>query len=123
MANILIVDDEPEILRLLRKVLERRGHTVLDAGDGKAAARILPTAQVDLVLTDIFMPEVDGFEFIGTVKKALPGVPIVAMSGGGVMPKGNVLVTASVLGVEAILEKPFEVEAVGELVDRLLPAG
>ena len=122
MADILIVDDEPSILQVLRRMLELWGHTVHEATNGKAAMQFLASAQADLVITDIFMPEMDGFELIETVKKTHPGLPILAMSGGGVMPKTSVLITASVLGVEAVLEKPFEVEEVEERVQRLLRA-
>lgn len=123
MARILIIDDEPAILSVLARILEGRGHTVFQASNGKVALRDPAGFSADLVLTDIFMPEMDGYEVIAQVKKSWPGVPIVAMSGGGIMPKSSVLMTASVLGVAAILEKPFDVTEVGDLVERLLGAG
>jgi len=64
MASILIVDDQPEILRALRRILESQGHTVTEAQDGKAAIQRFAVQPTDLVFTDMFMPEMDGIEFI-----------------------------------------------------------
>lgn len=120
MATILIIDDERDVLRALRKVLEARGHTVLEAGDGQTALRHFAGHPADLILTDIFMPEMDGIELIMRVKSAFPEARIVAMSGGGLLDKGSVLAAASVLGADAALQKPFEMTELIEVVERVL---
>ena len=120
MSRILIVDDEPEILRVLRRVLEIEGHTVSDAPDGKAALRYFAGNPADLVISDIYMPDMDGIQFLMRVREAFPEARIVAMSGGGQISKEKVLGAASILGAVDVLEKPFTVENVLEIVKRAL---
>ena len=120
MARILIIDDDPEILRVLRRVLESRGHTVLEAGDGATALRHFAGDPTDLVLTDIFMPQMDGIELIMRVKEAFPEARVLAMSGGGRLPMSNVLGAASMLGAEEVLAKPFTAAEVLAAVERAL---
>jgi CheY-like chemotaxis protein len=120
MARILIIDDDPDILRLLRRILESRGHTVLEAADGSTALRHFAGNPADLVLTDIFMPHMDGIELIMRVKEAFPEARVVAMSGGGRLPMSNVLGAASMLGAEDVLAKPFTADEVLAAVDRVL---
>jgi CheY-like chemotaxis protein len=83
MASILIIDDEPEVLRVLKKVLEGAGHSVTEAADGKTALRWFAGRPTDLVVTDIYMPEMDGLEFLMRLREAFPETPVVAISGGG----------------------------------------
>ena len=71
MRHILVVDDEPQVLRLLSLVLSRGGYRVSAAGTGHRALELLRRDPVDLVLTDIFMPDMDGLE----VRYALPPTP------------------------------------------------
>lgn len=120
MARILIIDDDPDILKLLRRVLESRGHTVLEASDGSTALRHFAGDPADLVLTDIFMPQMDGIELIMRVKEAFPEARVVAMSGGGRLPMSNVLGAASMLGAEDVLAKPFTAAEVLAAVERAL---
>ncbi|HOX42087.1 MAG TPA: response regulator [Myxococcota bacterium] len=68
MKRILVVDDDPDILNLERRVLEREGYEVVTAAEGLAAKQLLQTEAFDLVLLDIMMPGADGFE----VSRALP---------------------------------------------------
>jgi len=80
---ILIVDDEPEILHLLQKVLEAEGHDVLLAGDGEEALEIsreYPVA-IDVVLTDLSMPKLDGLELKSRISAERPGIKVLVMSG------------------------------------------
>ncbi len=122
MASILIIDDQPEVLRALRKTLQREGHTVTDAADGKAALRRFAGSPTDLVISDIYMPEMDGIEFLMRVREAFPEARIIALSGGGYLGKEEVLAAAGNLGAVGILEKPFSVEECLELVRRALEA-
>lgn len=120
MARILIIDDDADVLRSVRRILEVHGHTVLEASEGKTALRRFAGDPADLVLTDIFMPEMDGIELIMKLKGAFPESRIVAMSGGGAMDKKSVLGAASMLGVDAVLEKPFEMDDLVQTVERIL---
>ncbi len=120
MASILIIDDQPEILRVLTKVLEGAGHSVTEAADCKRALRYFAGRPTDLVVTDICMPEMDGIEFLMRLREAFPETPVVAMSGGGRIPKENLLGAASLLGAVDTLEKPFTAEQVLTAVERAL---
>ncbi|MHB1193637.1 MAG: response regulator [Longimicrobiales bacterium] len=120
MASILIIDDEPEILRALKKILEGAGHSVTEAADGRTALRWFAGRPTDLVVTDIYMPEMDGIEFLMRLRETFPETPVVAMSGGGIIPKENLLGAATLLGADQILEKPFTAEQVLAAVGRAL---
>ena len=120
MANIMIIDDQPAVLRALRRTLERAGHEVTQASDGKTALRHFTGNPTDLVISDIYMPEMDGIEFLLRVREIFPEARIVAMSGGGHLPKDRVLRAASILGAVAVLEKPFSQAEVLEAVHAAL---
>ncbi|MFG1691147.1 response regulator [Gemmatimonadota bacterium] len=128
MASILIIDDEGSVREILRRLLERVGHTVYEAADGKTALRMYAGNPTDLVITDIFMPEMDGIEFLIRVREAFPEARIIALSGGGFMPlsgggfigKEEVLQDAAQLGAVGILEKPFSVEECLDVVRKTL---
>ena len=108
MASILIIDDQDELVQALARIARSQGHTVFTASDGKTALRHFAGQPTDVVVTDIYMPEMDGIEFIMRLKEAFPETRVIAMSGGGIMRKENVLGAASMLGAEAVLEKPFD---------------
>ncbi len=120
MARILVIDDEKEIPRALRKILEGEGHAVEEATDGKTALRRFAGRPTDLVITDIYMPEMDGIELILRLREAFPESRIIAMSGGGFLSKDRVLGAASMLGADGVLEKPFSGEDALEVVARVL---
>jgi len=120
MATILIIDDQPDILRVLTKILEGAGHNVMEAADCKRALRWFAGRPTDLVVTDICMPEMNGIEFLMRLREAFPETPVVAMSGGGSISKESLLGAASLLGADQILEKPFTAEQVLAAVERAL---
>ncbi len=109
VAVILLIDDEPQVRSLLRRALERNGHSVLEAGDGSEGLEAASEKSVDLVITDIIMPGVDGIELIIELRERRPAVPILAMSGGGmVVPPDLLLGNARELGAIISISKPFE---------------
>ena len=120
MASVLIIDDDNEMRATLRKILEGAGHTVLDAQDGKQALRMYAGNPTDLVITDIYMPKMDGIEFVMRVCEAFPEARIIALSGGGYLGKENALAAASSLGAVGVLEKPFSIDECLELVEKVL---
>ena len=120
MAQILIIDDDESVRRSLGRILEREGYEVLAAEDGARGMRLLEEHRPALVVTDVFMPEMDGIEILMGVREADASIPIVVVSGGGQTPAAHVLEDASQLGADAILRKPFERTEVLETVPRLL---
>jgi len=120
MAHLLVIDDDDAVLRSLQRVLERDGHEVTGVGDARTALDYLGDHPVDLVISDVFMPEMDGIEFLLEVRELQPELPILVISGGGFAPADFVLEDASHLGADAILPKPFEHSEVLERVRRLL---
>jgi CheY-like chemotaxis protein len=121
MARILLVDDDPMIRTTLPLALGEQGHEALGAGDGRQALRLLRQQRIDLVLTDVLMPDVDGLEVVRAVRKEFPGTPVVAMSGGSArLPGHDALQLATHLGAHAVLEKPFTEQQLRETIDKAL---
>jgi CheY-like chemotaxis protein len=120
MARILIVDDEPDILAILDRMLRKMGHETVLAGNGKEAVRRLDEAAFDLVITDLIMPESEGIETIAAVRKRWPAVKIIAMSGGGRQSPVPYLAVAATLGADATLAKPFDRAGLTDAVNRVL---
>jgi len=112
MGKILVIDDEPSIRRLLRRVLETAGHKVFEAADGKQGIRRYHQVAPDLVITDIVMGEREGLECIQELRLVSPAMPIIAMSGG--MSKGglDVLALATRFGATRTFPKPLDLAAV-----------
>ncbi len=108
MSRILIIDDELSLRRVLRSILERAGHTVLDApnaGEGMALWRREPT---DVVVTDIFMPDKDGIHVLTEMKRIATKPKIIVMSGGGQRGLFDWKANALALGADRVLVKPFD---------------
>ena len=109
MSRILIIDDEPLVRAVLRSILERQGHTVMEAPDGRAGLALWSHTPSDLVLTDIFMPEFDGIEVIRQLTRRWPQAKIIAMTGGAKNGDftSSVAPAALQLGAQHMLLKPF----------------
>jgi DNA-binding NtrC family response regulator len=126
MATILLVEDQVGIRSALGRVLQRVGHAVIEARDGGEALRVLQSQKVDLVITDINMPGMDGIELILALTERWSGLPVIAISGGGLIPKESLLADAMTLGVVTTLEKPVDVAtfqaAVREVLERRRPS-
>lgn len=120
--SILVVDDEEGIRDLLHHWLQRDGHDVTGAASAREAIRVLGTRRFDLVITDVVMPDGDGFELIPAVRKAQPHARIVAMSGGGQYLQGEAcLQVARGLGAHGAMTKPFNWAQLRALVDLSVP--
>jgi len=121
--SILIADDEPGIRDLLVRWLGGRGHVVACADCGQNASRMLGQQRFDLVITDVVMPDGDGFELIPAVRKSQPEARILAISGGGkYIPSSDCLTLARGLGAHAALLKPFNWEQVRSGIVQAMPA-
>ena len=108
-ARILVVDDDENICRVVRRMLNAAGYDVDVANNGQEALAKL-TPDVNLVLSDVLMPEMDGIEMIMRLRKEAPDVKIISMSGGGIQDKEHVLEIAERLGAVKTLSKPFSRE-------------
>jgi DNA-binding NtrC family response regulator len=109
--TVFIVDDDAAVRSACERALKTAGYQVLTARDGAEVSGIMNRASVDLLLVDIFMPEIDGFEVIQKVRERSPSVVIVAMSGGGAgFQADDVLHLCGRMGARAALSKPFTAE-------------
>jgi two-component system, cell cycle sensor histidine kinase and response regulator CckA len=81
MATVLVVDDEPVICSLVTEVLQRDGHAVFTAGCGSQALSLFRLHEIDLVISDVVMPEMDGPALARKLQAERPGLPVLLMSG------------------------------------------
>ncbi len=121
MAGILIVEDDKDLRELLKASLTKSGdHLVIDASNGKEALQKFKSLLVDLVITDLVMPEQDGIGLIMELRKIKPGLKIIAISGGGKVGPSNYLSIAETLGANAVFAKPFSIKSLLEKVDEII---
>jgi CheY-like chemotaxis protein len=114
---VLVVDDVESVRRLIRRVLEHAGHRVLEAKDGvEALACLAENPAVELVLTDLRMPNMDGWELATHLAGRSPRVPVLFMSG-----FDEHLASDTVAG--PVLPKPFTSQRLDELIRQVLSAG
>ena len=120
MATILIVDDDEMIRATVRKILEKDGHVSEEAANGAEALISLDREEPEVLISDIYMPEMDGIEFLIRVRESHPALKIIAMSGGGYLGADDVLEMAGRLGAHAVLSKPFTIDDVRETLQEVL---
>ena len=114
-----MVDDEPGVRKLLRNLLEGAGYHVLETGSGREAVRMVGAADVDLVITDLAMPDQEGFETMEAIRRARPQIKIIAISG---RFAGPLLRAAEYLGAQATIAKPLQAEELLAAVARVMTA-
>jgi len=121
MACILVIDDNEALLETVKVILARHGHAVRTAPDGRCGMIAMGRHSVDLVITDIVMPQQGGIETILQLRASAPGLPILAISGGGGgMGHRGLLEAAARLGATDTLAKPFGAAALLAKVNALL---
>jgi CheY-like chemotaxis protein len=120
MAQVLVVDDEDQVRKLIRLVLEQEGHTVVEASNGKRAIQHILEAEINLVISDVVMPDMDGLELIREIRRTHSRIKILAISGAGKEGPGLYLNIAERFGADAILMKPFAPDQLIEKVSALL---
>ncbi len=120
MATILLIDDDEQVRLLFQVVLEEAGYRVLTAENGPHGLRLLPHQEVEVVLVDIFMPDMDGLELIPRLRQTRPASKIIAISGGS--GERNYLDVAKHLGANATLQKPINLQALLDAVAAQLRA-
>jgi CheY-like chemotaxis protein len=116
-ACVLVADDDAGMRGWLREALETAGYDVLEAANGKRAVELLKRERVDLVITDLAMPEQEGMETIRLLKGEYPELKIIAISGAF---GGTFLEIAKLLGAGAALLKPIQLDNLLNTVKQLL---
>jgi len=119
MARILLIDDDEAVRSMLSITLDHFGHTVVEARDGREGLQLFDDS-IDLVITDIIMPETEGTEVVMQLRKRKPGVKIIAMSGGGRQSASDYLHIAKLMGASAVLPKPFSASELTIMIDNLI---
>lgn len=109
-TSVIIAEDSAELRRTMKLCLEAEGYEVRVASNGAEALALQDDTPADVLVTDLFMPESDGFEAIDQFRKRHPRTRIIAMSGNGKQVRREFLSVARLLGVDATLTKPFGME-------------
>lgn len=120
MALVLIVDDDPQMLRLLTDVVELDNHDVLLAQDGALAMDFFNHQQPELMITDILMPNKEGLELISEVREKYPDIKIIAYSGGGSSDPESYLEFATGMGADRVFSKPMPLGELRQEIQNLL---
>lgn len=120
MARVLVIEDEDAVRAGVTRCLRFAGHEVLEASGGAPGIALAIREPLDLVITDINMPDGDGIEVILALSDAQPALPVIAMSGGGRTSKGLLLASAAGLGAVRTLSKPFELTELRDAVADVL---
>ncbi len=121
LASILVIDDDPQVLETLLEMLRQMGHEAVGATDADVAMEQFSQAPADLVITDIVMPNKDGFETIQAFRRSHNDVKILAVSGGGRFGQGSFLKEARLFGADLALMKPFSQRELLAAVQALVP--
>lgn len=119
MARVMVIDDDEVVRMVLTRTLERAGHEVISADDGRKGVALFKMNPTDVVLTDIYMPNQEGLATIMELRRAYPAVKVVAISGGGANAGLDVLPVAEALGADRALRKPVSPSELTALIKEL----
>ncbi len=120
MAKILVVEDRQAVRHVIARVLRQWGYTVDVAKNGRDALDRFAADPADLVVLDMFMPVMNGFDALVAFRRQYPDTKVVALSGGGEFVMEDALAKAKKLGAHAVLAKPFLLEEMLENICGLL---
>ncbi|HEY7699351.1 MAG TPA: response regulator [Vicinamibacteria bacterium] len=121
-STILLIDDEIEVRATVSRLLQRAGYEVVTAANGAEALETARFVRADLIITDILMPGKEGLETITELRHEFPELPVIAVSGGGIVDPSSYLTLAQKLGADRALAKPFGFEELLSTVRELLDA-
>jgi DNA-binding NtrC family response regulator len=116
MPHILIIDDDESYRDYLTALLARSGHTVRALPHAKQLRRIIETERFDVVITDLYMPEVDGIEILLGIREVVPAMPVIGITGGYALCSRAM----EALGADAVLQKPLDVDELQAALQRAL---
>ncbi len=122
MARILVIDDDEDVRRAIRRHLQSDGHDVVEAPDGKVGMKLFRENPADLVVTDLFMPEQEGLETIRELRRLAKDTKILVVTGSPSGGPFDFRAHATLLGAGATLNKPFTREELLGTVHGLLGA-
>ncbi len=114
-VSILIVDDQEMMRVLIEKILGREGYKILTAEDGVHALEILKDEKVDLIITDLKMPRMGGFDLLKQVKENYPEIGVIIMTAFG---DSYTVKDALLLGADEYITKPFKAYEISLIVER-----
>lgn len=123
MAHILLVEDSPEVSLSVSEILAAAGHSVETAASGKEGLVRLKAGKFDLIVSDIWMPEMDGIALLKEIRGAGNEIPVVVISGGA--PNAPLTYTAplaATFGANMVIYKPFERSELLKAIDTVLSA-
>jgi DNA-binding response OmpR family regulator len=119
--KIHLVDDNPDMLASLKLILQRRGFQVQVFLHAAECMRAQVNQPADVLITDLFMPDIDGLQVIQEFRSRWPQTRIIAILGGGVTIGGDYLSVAADIGADLTLRKPFDPEALLAALATLAP--
>ncbi len=111
----MVVDDHPEVLKTLKKILERRGYTVLDFSNPARALEEFKINRPDVILSDLIMPQMNGIEFLTRIKQMSPALPFILMTA---FATTDTAAEATKHGAFDYLRKPFELSKIYDTLDK-----
>ena len=115
--SILVVDDEPVYRKVMKRLLINEGHRVTLAEDGIEGLQILKNEEIDIVLTDINMPNMNGWDFLRNIEKLYPGIPAAIITGFSSQEK---ILSEENSMAKKILKKPISIDAIRKLIEEIL---
>lgn len=120
MANILVLDDNEILLEVVKDSIQMTDHTVTATKDSYHIDEILKEQTFDLIITDIIMPDREGFEIIIHLRKNYPKTKVIAMTGKNMGEALDLLEMAQSIGADAALSKPFSPKELISIIDKTL---
>jgi len=122
-AKVLLIDDNDVFRKAISDTLEILNYEVTPLTDGRKVVQYLETSRYDIIITDIIMPDKDGFETINDIRRFDDNIPIIAVTGDGAYEQNQNLMIAEKLGATDTIMKPFETSALVEKINQILQAG
>jgi DNA-binding NtrC family response regulator len=117
VSRILVIDDERVLRELMREILERRGHETIGAETPTRVLELLTDDALDLVVSDILMPGLSGFDLLDEIRARRPSLPVILVTGAGTQENLNEAVRRGAAGV---VIKPFSHAELSDAVDAAL---
>lgn len=119
--RVIVVDDDSGVRAFVKRVLEGAGHSVQDCSTGTSLIALVQTDPPDVIVTDIFMPEMDGYQLLRMLATKHPELPVVVISGGNAIMGDQHMKVAQLLKASRLLHKPFTAAALLEAVTEVAP--